>query len=98
MNKIFKYELEITDTQSINLGYFYAIPLSVIEQRGRLRLYAIVPQELPYDKSTKYEIAVDIIGTGNPFNTSKKFIGTVAMSNSGFVWHVFAECKEVRES
>ena len=91
--KIYKYTLEITDRQVIPTGYLTAIPLSVAEQNGQLMLWALVDSTtIPKQKDKIYEMVVDVVGTGNPYDGTKPFIGTVVMSY-GLVWHVFAESR-----
>ena len=92
MYRILKYELKITDRQSILLKQF-ARPLAVAEQNGKLMLWAAVGTDVDAT-GYKYEIAVEIVGTGHSvtLNKLKPHIGSVVMSN-GLVWHVFAEWK-----
>ena len=92
--KIYKYPLEIIDRQIIPTGSVVATPLSVAEQGGVLTMWVeldadTIPLHLVHES---YEIDVDIVGTGSPYNNDedKRFVGTVVMS-SGLVWHVFAK-------
>ena len=94
--KIYKYVLEITDRQVIEIGKQYATPLSVGEQNGKLVMWAVVEDDFAKRGligNDNYEIVVDIIGTGRNCETNKRFLGTVVMSY-GLVWHVFAECEK----
>ena len=94
--RIYKYELEIIDHQAIQTGKLYAIPLSVAEQSGKLMLWAATYEDGSLEE--EYEIVVDIVGTGHPYNDAgKPYIGTVVMSY-GAVWHVFAEWRHQDES
>lgn len=79
---IWKYELEITDRQTIQMPEGSQI-LSVANQNGKLCLWAIVsPANSDRDR------VIEIIGTGNPMRISnRKFIGTVVIDP--FVRHVF---------
>lgn len=83
--KIFKYKLDITDMQSLDLPIGSDI-LSVVNQDNTLVLYAFVNTDQPKEKRH-----IEIIGTGNPIDKDmviyREFIGTVVMS--GPVWHVF---------
>ena len=93
--KIYKYPLEITDRQVIPTGYLAAYPLSVAEQNGQLALWAYMDDKsIPQlrDKNNTYELVVEIVGTGQNFDETMRYVGTVVMSN-GFVWHVFAESR-----
>ena len=87
--RIWKWELEITDLQTI------AVPrdpsfLSVQFQSGTLCLWALVDPDEP-----KRKYAIRIIGTGNPISdpplSANRFIGTVQQFNGELVWHVFWE-------
>lgn len=84
MRTIWKYELRITDVQSVDLPGG-STPLSVGEQNGRLVLWAVVEPE-----ARRWPYSIRIVGTGNPFPDANEcyLIGTVQMSN-GLVWHVF---------
>lgn len=90
MQSIWKYELEVTDIQTIRLPLGAKI-ISVAEQRGRLCLWAIVNLDNVHPDSGEL-VEIAIVGTGNPVDTSGlKFIGTVVMNP--FVWHVFEVTK-----
>jgi hypothetical protein len=90
-HKIYKYELEITDRQNISIGGSMPTVLTVHEQDGKLMMW--VQQEDDFPGS--FNIDVDVISTGNPYETSGKYVGTAFMSN-GAVWHVFAETHYIR--
>jgi hypothetical protein len=84
MQRIFKYELELTDEQEVTMPR-EAVILSVAEQHGRLCLWAQVTPDNMLERRT-----VRIYGTGNPLPTIEgTFVGTVVMSDRTFVWHVF---------
>ena len=86
--KILKYELAITDEQTIPIGDLYAKPIAVAEQGGKLMFWA--ETDITRNPPNNYEILVKIVGTGHPFgHVTMPYIGTVVMSN-GFVWHVYA--------
>lgn len=86
MKTIYKFELEITDDQTIDLyqDYYY---LGVAEQNGTLCLWALVDTE-----SAKVPMKIRIFGTGHPFREEANEylvpLGSVVM-REGFVWHVF---------
>lgn len=89
MQKIFKYPLEVTDNQIVDI-LLPAILLSVENQRGNIVLYAIVDDE----SNVTIPIDVAIVGTGNVIcqNLSTyKFMGTVKMAEGALVWHIFAK-------
>lgn len=90
-----KYELETTDRQVLEIPAPATI-LSVVEQRGKIVLYAIL--EKGVQTVTK---VIDIYGTGNdipkdrstymggPQKTPGVFLGTVATCGGSLMWHVF---------
>ena len=83
-HRIWKYPLEITDRQVINLPAG-AWELSVLTAGERLFLYALVDPDQPTEDMT-----IRIVGTGNPVEQDPGFfIGTVSMPPH--VWHVFVE-------
>lgn len=87
MLTIFKYPLEITDEQIIELP-IEAKVLSVGEQNGGLFLWAIIDTEKTQTRKYKFLI----VGTGNEMpeaadNELHRFIGTVQIKP--YVWHVF---------
>lgn len=80
---IWKYELEITDEQTINIPEGSVI-LDVLDQNGTLVLYAMVNPQHPHAEHT-----VRIVGTGHPLPEEPgDFINSVMMDQ--YVWHVFA--------
>ena len=83
MNRIWKYQLEITDDQYIDMPQG-AKPLSVGVQRGVPCLWADVDP----DKVLR-PMYIKIIGTGNPISKDGTlFIGTFQLGL--FVGHVYA--------
>jgi len=87
MRKIFKYPLEITDYQTVEIKS-PAILLSVARIDDEIVMYAMVDD-------LEYGILVDvrIIGTGNAIKggiDGYKFLGTVNLMNGREIWHVFA--------
>lgn len=82
-NRIWKFELEITDIQTLKMPCGAKI-LSAASQNGTLCLWAMCDTEKP-DKNR----VIEIIGTGNPVHMcfERVFIGTAIMNP--FVWHVF---------
>jgi hypothetical protein len=88
MKTIYKYELKIEGTQSIDCPYEMT-PISVGCQNGKLVLWAEVDKRVA---ATRF-CAVYIYGTGHPMpddsdSAYEKFLGTVQMPN-GLVWHVY---------
>ncbi len=86
MKKIYKYGLEITDTQDLLIVGFREV-LSVTVQYGNLALYAVVDTEDP--KTTS--IAISIRGTGHNYDldSSWTFLGTHQMAGGNLIWHVW---------
>lgn len=84
MKTIWKFPLELTDLQSIEMPQGSEI-LSVQMQRETLCLWALA------EPSLKREIhIIEIAGTGNPLPDAKRrFIGTAQMKGGTFVWHIF---------
>ena len=87
MKTIYKYTLNIEDTQVVALPPDATL-LSVGEQNGQLQLWAMLD-------STAAVITrhIRIFGTGHPVNEDTKlsFIGTVITMDGRLVWHVFEE-------
>jgi len=82
MTTIYKYPLEVTDVQSLELPKGYEI-LSVGEQGGGLVMWAEVDPEQPL-----YQARIRIVGTGQPISpVDRQFIGTVQIGM--MAWHVF---------
>lgn len=80
MNKVLKYK--------INHGYNkinvkgYPIPLSIISQDNKIMIYIKVEA-----MDGEREVEVRVVGTGETFIESWKFIGTAVIE--GLVWHAF---------
>ena len=91
IQKIYKYELEVTDEQIIYMPQNRQI-LSVSVQNGKICVWAIV-DILRVLKPTTFHI----YGTGNTmpeidWNMEDRiFYGTVQLN--GFVWHIFENYK-----
>ncbi len=85
-DRIWKYQLQITDMQTILVPLDFEI-LSVGNQDGNLCLWLLVNSKAPATEV----LHIEIIGTGNPIyndmGVDRKFIGTVIVGP--FVWHVF---------
>lgn len=87
--RIYRYELNITDHQSVTLPLGYKL-LSVAPSRqypqGLIDMWAQVPEVAP-----EVNADIRIIGTGNPMpadlHRNGQFIGTVVAG--ALVWHVF---------
>lgn len=83
MSEVWKYALEITDEQQIDMPEGAEL-LHVAEQYGTLTLWArVIPTGQPV---VKREIIVR--GTGHPIWT-QAYVGTVVTAAGALVWHVF---------
>lgn len=82
---IWKYQLKITDQQTIEIPCEHKI-LSVAQQNGILCMWVEVNPDAYLS-----EVDIVICGTGNPIphieGYNLIFVGTVVMNP--FVWHVF---------
>lgn len=85
MKVIWKYQLEVTDEQTIDIP-IGAIILSVAFQKDELCLWAMVDSVVPKEHRRIY-----IFGTGQDCYdvSTAKYIGTVAMASLPLIWHVF---------
>ena len=92
--KIYKYELDITDYQNIDVGGAMPTILSVKEQDGKLMMWVQLEEDYP----GTFNLDIDIIGTGNPYEPrlQSEFVDTVIMT-SGMEWHIFAKKNYVRK-
>ena len=97
MEKIYKYKLEVTDFQIINLPKDAEI-LSVMSQPptyGEMidSLYMWVKLN---DENPLVPRRIRVFGTGNPMNYEHtlRFIGTVSMNSNSLIWHVFENIME----
>jgi hypothetical protein len=88
VRKIFKYELEITDSPTLNLPVD-ANFLAIDQQNGSICLWFVVDPEQKEMKERQFRI----IGTGHEIQMGAEhdtlhFLKTLVMAP--FVWHVFA--------
>lgn len=91
MKRIFKYELQVTDRQEINMPRLADI-LTVRIQNGKPFIWAIVDAGNP-DEKREFEI----IPTGAPINENlfdeedkeRNYIGTFEQSGGNLIWHLF---------
>jgi hypothetical protein len=86
MKKIFKYPLEITDTQFIELPLGAEI-LTVQVQGDQLCLWAMV--NTSPDAITKNR-RIEIVGTGYPVPAGDlKYISTIQIMDGSLIFHIF---------
>ena len=86
MRTIYKYPLEITDIQYINIPESYEI-LSVKVQNDIPVLYAIVE-----DSRESRSVGIVMKGTGHPFNENvgvEDFVGTININQGNLMFHIF---------
>jgi len=84
--KIFKYELEATDVQTVSMPFAAEI-LSAQVQHGRIRIWAKVDPTRDCEGRT-----IVIAGTGHEINEPGGrlvFIDTVQLHGGSLVFHVF---------
>lgn len=85
MKKVFKYLLEITDSNTLFLPVEYQI-LTVAMQGDELYLWALI------DPNTEFldRVKVRVAGTGHPIEEDiKKYLGTFMLHSGALVFHVF---------
>ena len=86
MKKIYKYPLEVTDTQFIELPLGAEI-LTAQMQGNQLCLWAMVNSSPDAIKKNR---RIEIIGTGYPVPTGDlKYISTFQIAGGGLTFHVF---------
>lgn len=86
MRRIFKYELMVTDFQTVN-SYNYFKPLSIIVQDGRPMLYAMID-----DETGSRQWPIRTYGTGQNVDDNEcdeQFVGTYTLMEGIVVYHVF---------
>lgn len=86
--RIFKYQLDLTDIQTIQIQRPIKI-LSAQIQSGRICVWALVDEESKFTRGVEFII----IGTGNPIESDLldgfKYLSTI--QDESFVWHIFVE-------
>lgn len=89
MKTIYKYSLDVVDTQEVILPK-WCTPLSVQIQNDKLTMWAMVETDEPQVKAI-----VTVFGTGHPVphnfylgRGNNIYLGTV-QTKIGLVWHVF---------
>ena len=80
--KIFKYYLQLTDTQTLQMPEGFEV-LNVSNEGGRIVFWAEADEE-----EELVDIDFYVVGTGNELeHPLRVYMGTVQMN--GFVWHVY---------
>ena len=90
MNKIYRYELEITDEQTINMPPGDVIAIGQVDTLDHIEIWV---HHTNFNSSNPRDFR--IVGTGNPFHPEDDFphvwthLGTTQRNQVGLVWHVF---------
>lgn len=85
MKTIFKYALEVTDTQTVDLPAD-AVILTVQLQNGDPMLWALIDADTTQGQTRK----IHIYGTGHPIRDRLgRYLSTFQMQNGRLVFHVF---------
>ena len=84
MKRIFKYQLELVNEQTVQMPEFAVIISAQAQHRNGLCLWAMVD-----DGNKAKPVTIRIIGTGHPIPDAGQlyFISTVQQED--LVWHVF---------
>jgi len=85
MKTIYKYPLEVIDSQEVELPVT-AVVLSVQVQNGKPFLWALVDTTFDTEKRI-----IHIYGTGHPIEKVHRYVNTFQMMNGQLVFHVFQE-------
>ena len=89
MNKIYKYQLEVTDTQIISIPAGSDL-LCVQSQNGVPCLWAVVNPKIKVFE----QVEIIIHGTGHDvFDNIGQYLGTFQLMNGSFVGHCFKGLK-----
>lgn len=85
MKTIYKYTLEVTDEQTVNMPSGAKI-LHLEEQHSSICMWALVDREEP-----NIARIFQIFGTGHqiPESALRTYIATVLTDQGRFAWHVF---------
>jgi hypothetical protein len=83
MQTVYKYPLQITDTQEVSLPFGCDVLTAGLDPQGAPSLWATVDTSQP-----PIPVTVMVVGTGNPIpSTPQRYIST--FTQAGNVWHVF---------
>ena len=87
MRTIYKYPIEITDSQTLEISEDHKF-LSVQVQNDKPCIWALVDTETP-----ESPVNIHIYGTGHPIpkDLSMTYIGTIQVYDGRGVFHVFME-------
>lgn len=83
MKTIFKYNIEITDEQKIDIPIGAEL-LSAQIQKNAMVIWALVNTSL-----VKEPVTIKIFGTGNPVSEDNGIYLSTVQAPMGFVWHIF---------
>jgi hypothetical protein len=87
MQTIWKWQLEITDTQELEVPVGTKFLSTGLDGEGQLCIWGAVDTK----QQERYKRLIAITGTGNPSDRARGlcFLGSVTMPP--YVWHVFAQ-------
>lgn len=93
MNRVLKYPLQSLPVEMLTVPKGSQI-LSVQEQRGKVVIYALEPDSLPFDEAPEgmqpiETYVITIAGTGLRVENPGTFLGTLMLLGGNLVWHVF---------
>jgi len=85
MNKIYKYELEVATSQTVEMPSGAEV-LCVQVQDGKPRLWAMIDP----DYAMREYKTIEVYGTGHPIEPGeRKYISTFQLRDGSLVFHVF---------
>ncbi len=85
MKRIFKYPLDLTSFQTVQLPVGSKI-ISVGNQCNKLRMWVEVDPEQRDTQTRK----IVVVGTGHTLpDVELRFIGTVPINEGTFIWHIY---------
>lgn len=83
---IWKYRLETTDLQIIDIPRGATFLSVQVQERFGPCMWALVNEESP-----KFGHRIRIFGTGHPMDSIGGYVGTYQLSGGALVFHVFVE-------
>lgn len=85
--QVFKYALEVTDSQKVNLPVGAEI-LTAQMQGEVLCLWALVDSNFAHLTSGR---VIRIYGTGHPIHDEGRYVATFQMNGGALIFHVFED-------
>lgn len=88
MTKIYKYPIDITDSQTIHIKGFRQILHAGLDPAGRACVWCMV--DLFPDTDYVRGVEIFIVGTGNPMSEEQICANYLNSFNQNeFIWHIF---------